>query len=50
MATHSLDDLQSPDFQVELLEKLKEVINEKLKNLGAEPKVTKVMFVSFIIT
>jgi len=50
MATHSLDDLQSSDFQEELLENLKEVINEKLKNLGAEPKVSKVMFVSFIIT
>lgn len=50
MATHSLDDLQSSDFQQELLENLKEVINEKLKNLGAEPEVSKVMFVSFIIT
>jgi len=50
MATHSLDDLQSSDFQEELLENLKEVINEKLKNLGAEPEVSKVMFVSFIIT
>ena len=50
MATHSLYDLQSSDFQEELLENLKEVINEKLKNLGAEPEVSKVMFVSFIIT
>ena len=29
---------------------LKEVINEKLKNLGAEPEVSKVMFINFIIT
>jgi len=50
MATHSLDDLQSSDFQEELLENLKEVINEKLKNLGAEPEVSKVMFINFIIT
>ena len=50
MATHSLDDLQSSAFQEELLENLKEVINEKLKNLGAEPKVSKVMFITFIIT
>jgi flagellar basal body-associated protein FliL len=50
MATHSLDDLQSSDFQEELLENLKKVINEKLRNLGAEPEVSKVMFVSFIIT
>ena len=31
MATHSLDDLQSSDFQEELLENLKEVINEEIK-------------------
>ena len=50
MAKHSLDDLQSSDFQAELLENLKEVMNEKLQDLGAEPEVSKVMFVSFIIT
>ena len=50
MATHSLDDLQSSDVQEELLEDLKEVINEKLKNLGAKPDVSKVMFINFIIT
>ena len=50
ISTHTLDDLQSSDAQVELLENLKEVINEKLKNLGADPEVSRVMFVSFVIT
>ena len=50
MGAKSLEDLQSPDFQAFLLKELKEVINIKLESLGANPEVSKVLFVSYIIT
>ena len=50
MGEHSLDKLQSPDFQESLLINLKDVINTKLESLGAKPEVSKVLFVRFIIT
>lgn len=50
MGKHSLEDLQSSEFQAVLLEDLKEVINIKLQSLGAKPEISKVMFVSFIVT
>jgi len=50
MGGHSLEDLQSPDFQALLLNDLKDVINAKLESLGAKPEISKVLFVTFVIT
>ena len=50
MGKHSLEDLQSPDFQASLLNDLKDVINAKLESLGAKPEISKVLFVRFVIT
>ena len=50
MGTHSLEDLKSADFQALLLNELKDVINGKLEALGADPKISQVLFVSFVIT
>ena len=47
---HSLEQLQSDDFQYELLIELKNVINAKLESLGAKPEVNKVLFLRYIIT
>ena len=50
MGGHSLDDLQSSDFQALLLQDLRDVINAKLESLGAKPEISKVLFVRFVIT
>ena len=50
MGGHSLEDLQSPEFQAQLLLDLKDVINTKLESLGAKPDISKVLFVTFVIT
>ena len=50
MGGHSLEDLQSSEFQAELLLDLKDVINTKLESLGAKPEISKVLFVTFVIT
>jgi flagellar basal body-associated protein FliL len=50
MGAQSLEDLQTPDFQAFLLRELKDVINKKLESLGASPDVSKVLFVSYIVT
>ena len=50
MGRHSLEDLQSPDFQASLLNDLKDVINAKLESLGAKPEISKVLFLRFVIT
>ena len=50
IGSYSLKEIQSPDFQKALLEELKNVINAKLKSLGAKPEISKVLFISFIIT
>ena len=50
MGKHSLEDLQSPDFQETLLIDLKDVINAKLESLGAKPEITKVLFLRFVVT
>ena len=50
MGSHSLDDLQSSDFQTILLNDLRDVINAKLESLGSKPEISKVLFVRFVIT
>ena len=50
MGEHSLQELQSPDYQTELLITLKDVINSKLESLGAKPEISKVLFLRFVIT
>ena len=50
MGGHSLEDLQSSEFQASLLLDLKDVINAKLESLGAKPEISKVLFVTFVIT
>ena len=50
MGKHSLSDLKSAEFQAVLLKDLKDVINKKLKSLGAKPEISQVLFVSFIVT
>jgi flagellar basal body-associated protein FliL len=50
MGAHSLEDLKSADFQALLLNELKDVINGKLEALGADPKISQVLFLSFVIT
>ena len=50
MGGHSLEDLESPDFQALLLNDLKDVINTKLESLGAKPEISKVLFIRFVIT
>ena len=50
MGGHSLEDLESPDFQALLLNDLRDVINAKLESLGAKPEISKVLFIRFVIT
>ena len=50
MGGHSLEDLQSPEFQARLLLDLKDVINAKLESLGAKPEISKVLFITFVVT
>ena len=50
MGGHSLKELQSSEFQAELLLDLRDVINNKLESLGAKPEINKVLFVTFVIT
>ena len=50
MGAQSLKELQTPDNQAALLKRLREVINLKLESLGADPEISDVMFISFIVT
>ena len=50
MGKHSLEELQSSDFQAALLLDLKDVINAKLESLGSKPDISKVLFIRFVIT
>ena len=50
MGAHSLEELQSADFQKKLLNDLRDVINQKLESLGSKPEISKVLFIRFVIT
>ena len=50
MGAHSLEDLNSSNFQASLLKDLRDVINAKLESLGSKPEISKVLFVRFVIT
>ena len=50
VGTKSLEDLQASDAQLGLLKDIKDVINSKLESLGADPEISKVMFISYIVT
>ena len=50
MGGHSLEELNSSEFQASILIDLKDVINKKLESLGSKPDVSKVLFVTFVIT
>ena len=50
MGGHSLEELESSEFQAKLLLQLKDVINKKLESLGSKPDINKVLFIRFVIT